>query len=97
VADADPSRARAAAQGARTFSDPLALIADPRVEAVVVASPDATHADLALACLKHRKPVLLEKPLAATEGWRVVEAEAALGRRLVQVGYMRRFDRANSR
>jgi myo-inositol 2-dehydrogenase/D-chiro-inositol 1-dehydrogenase len=96
VADADPARAKAAARGATTTSDPLALIADPRVEAVVVASPDATHADLALACLEHRKPVLLEKPLAPTvaQGWRVVEAENALGRRLIQMGYMRRFDRA---
>lgn len=96
VADADPARAEAAARGVRTTSDPLALIADPEVEAIVVASPDATHVDLALACLKHRKPVLLEKPLAASaaEGWRVVEAEVALGRRLVQVGYMRRFDTA---
>jgi myo-inositol 2-dehydrogenase/D-chiro-inositol 1-dehydrogenase len=96
VADADPSRAEAAARGAQTFSDPLTLIADPQVEAVVVASPDATHANLALACLEQRKPVLLEKPLAATaaDGWRVVAAEAASGRRLVQVGYMRRFDQA---
>lgn len=94
VCDADPERAAAAAQGARVFSDPLALVAAPEVEAVVVASPDATHASLALACLEKGKPVLLEKPIAssAAEGWRVVEREAALGRRLIQVGYMRRFD-----
>jgi myo-inositol 2-dehydrogenase/D-chiro-inositol 1-dehydrogenase len=38
--------------------------------------------------------VLCEKPLATTsvEAWRVVEAEAALGRQLLQVGFMRRFD-----
>jgi myo-inositol 2-dehydrogenase / D-chiro-inositol 1-dehydrogenase len=38
--------------------------------------------------------VLCEKPLATTaaEALRVVQAEAALGRRLIQVGYMRRFD-----
>lgn len=96
VCDADPARAAAAARGARTIEDPLALIADGDVEAVVVASPDATHAALALACLEAGKPVLLEKPIAATaaEGWQVVAAEAALGRRLVQVGYMRRFDGA---
>lgn len=97
VCDADPARAKAAAGGhAKTFADPLALIADPGVEAVVVASPDATHADLALACLAAKKPLLLEKPLAASaaEGFRVVEAEAAGGQRLIQVGYMRRFDGA---
>ena len=49
-----------------------------------------------LACLEAGKPVLCEKPLAATAaaGLRVVEAEAALGRRLVQVGFMRRYDPA---
>ncbi|WP_210528738.1 Gfo/Idh/MocA family oxidoreductase [Rubellimicrobium arenae] len=96
VCDADPERATAAAGGARTLSDPLALISDPEVEAVVVASPDATHATLALACLAAGKPVLLEKPIAPTaeEGWQVVEAEVALGRRLVTMGYMRRFDAA---
>jgi myo-inositol 2-dehydrogenase/D-chiro-inositol 1-dehydrogenase len=96
LCDADPDRAAEAAQGARTFTDALALIDEPEVEAVVVASPDATHASLALACLRAGKPVLLEKPLAPTaeEGWRVVGAEAALGRRLVTMGYMRRFDGA---
>lgn len=94
VCDADPSRARTAAGDAATYTDPLELIGARGVEAVVVASPDATHARLALACLEAGKPVLLEKPIAATaaEAWRVVEAEVALGRRLVQVGYMRRFD-----
>ena len=94
VCDADPSRAYAAAGATPTYADPLELISDPGVGAVVVASPDATHAALALACLEQGKPVLLEKPIAATaaEGWGVVEAEGALGRRLVQVGYMRRFD-----
>lgn len=96
VSDADPSRAKAAAGGVPIYDDPFELIADPDVGAVVVASPDATHADFALACLEHGKPVLLEKPIAPTaeEGWQVVEAEVAGGRRLVQVGYMRRFDAA---
>lgn len=77
-----------------THKDPLAMIAE--VDAVVIASPDATHADLALACIAAGKPVLCEKPLGATaaEAWRVVAAEVALGRRLVQVGYMRRYDPA---
>lgn len=96
LCDADPSRAGAVAGDARLFPEPLSLIASPDVEAVVVASPDATHAACALACLEHGKPVLLEKPIAPTaaEGWRVVEAEAAQGRRLIQLGYMRRFDGA---
>ena len=57
VFDADPDRARAAAAGAVVFSDPRSLIASERIEAVVIASPDATHAELTLACLEAGKPV----------------------------------------
>ena len=96
VCDLSADRAAAVAQGARVFTDAQALIDDPQIDAVVVASPDATHAGYALACLAAGKPVLCEKPIAATaaEALRVVEAEVALGRRLVTVGYMRRFDPA---
>lgn len=96
VADADAGRAASAAAGAAVFADPLALIADAGVDAVVVATPDATHGSLARACLAAGKPVLCEKPLAASteEALALVAAEAALGRRLIQVGYMRRFDPA---
>ena len=94
VYDADPSRAMAAGDGAKLFNDPYALIAADTVEAVVVASPDATHAEYALAAIAARKPVLCEKPIAATaaDALQIIEAEVALGRRLVQVGFMRRFD-----
>jgi len=97
ISDADEARARAVAQetGARrAISDPHAVINDPDVQAVLIASPDSTHADFAIACIKAGKPVLCEKPLAPTaaEGLRVIEAELAAGRRLVQLGYMRRFD-----
>jgi myo-inositol 2-dehydrogenase / D-chiro-inositol 1-dehydrogenase len=96
VCDADEARAKAAAKGAAVFSDAHALIASDKVQAVVIASPDATHADCALACLAVGKPVLCEKPIAATaaQGLAIVQAEAALGRRLVTVGFMRRFDPA---
>ena len=96
VCDADAARAKSVAEGAASFTDPLALITDPGVDAVVIASPDATHASLALACIAAGKPVLCEKPLApmAEEALRVVTAEVKAGLRLVQVGYMRRFDPA---
>ena len=96
VCDADAARAQSVAGAAAGFTDPLALIADPEVEAVVIATPDATHARLALACIAAGKPVLCEKPLAPTaeEALQVVSAEVQAGRRLVQVGYMRRFDPA---
>jgi len=97
ISDTDGARAAAvaAASGAdRVHADARDLIADPAVEAVLIASPDPTHESLVLACLSAGKPVLCEKPLAPTiEGClRIVAAETALGRRLVQVGFMRRFD-----
>ena len=93
--DGDRARQAAAACGAaRVFDDPLGLIRAGDVDAVVIASPDATHADFVLECVRNQKPVLCEKPLAAStvEVVKVVEAESALGRRLVSVGFMRRFD-----
>ncbi len=96
VCDADADRAKAAARGAAVFTDAQALIASEKVQAVVIASPDATHAGYALACLAAGKYVLCEKPIAATaaEGLAIVQAEDALRRRLVTVGFMRRFDPA---
>jgi myo-inositol 2-dehydrogenase / D-chiro-inositol 1-dehydrogenase len=96
VADADLARAEAAAAlgGGRAIADPYALIADPEVDRVVVASYDTTHEAFVLACIEAGKPVLCEKPLATTaEACRhVVQAEVAAGRRLVTLGFMRRLD-----
>ncbi|MBT0771689.1 Gfo/Idh/MocA family oxidoreductase [Kineosporia sp. J2-2] len=80
--------------GVRRVGTAQELIQAPDVDAVVIASPDRTHADLALACVAAGRPVLCEKPLAVTahDARRVVEAELSLGRRLVQVGFMRRYD-----
>ena len=80
--------------GCRAIADPLDAIADPEVDAVVLATPGPTHEKQLLACLEHGKPVLCEKPLTTDveSSLAVVKAEAALGKRLIQVGFMRRFD-----
>jgi myo-inositol 2-dehydrogenase / D-chiro-inositol 1-dehydrogenase len=79
---------------ARVYSDGHDLIGDDGVQAVLIASPGSTHEEFTLACIVAGKPVLCEKPLAPTIDacLRVLEAEAALPRRLVQVGFMRRYD-----
>ena len=97
VMDADPMRAAevaAACGSARVFQDAHTLAKDSNVDAVVVSSPDHTHAGLVLECLRCEKPVLCEKPLAAhaAEARKIVEAEVELGRKMVQVGFMRRYD-----
>ncbi len=78
----------------RVVDDPLALIGDAEVDAVIIASPGFAHGEQLMACLEHGKPVLCEKPLTmdAESSLRVVEAEHKVGRPLIQVGFMRRFD-----
>jgi|SRR5215510_2493965 len=96
VYDLDPDRAAAVAvsAGASPAPSESAVIESPDVDAVVIAAPDPLHAELTLACLKRGLPVLCEKPLAtsAEDALGVLDAEAATGRALVQVGFMRRFD-----
>ncbi|MEP3276492.1 MAG: Gfo/Idh/MocA family oxidoreductase [Stappiaceae bacterium] len=95
----DASAATAADVAARVganrhTTDPHSVVQDASVDAIVVASPDDTHADLVLAALEVGKPVLCEKPLAgsAKECRSIIDAEIKGGRRLVTVGFMRRFD-----
>jgi myo-inositol 2-dehydrogenase/D-chiro-inositol 1-dehydrogenase len=96
VSDVDVARTDAVAAefGVRAVHDPKAAILDPEVDAVVIATPGFTHEDLVLVALEVGKPVLCEKPLTTSPetSRRIVEAEAALGRPFVQVGFMRRFD-----
>lgn len=97
ICDADQKRARAVADatGATSIAnDPMAVINDAQVDAVVIAAPDPFHAPLTLACIAAGKPVLCEKPLAqdVQECLAVLAAEEKRGQRLVQVGFMRRFD-----
>ena len=88
VADAVP--------GAQAYSTGQDLIKAKDVDAVVVCSWGPTHEEYVLAAVAAGKPVFCEKPLATTRDAcrRIIEAEVAFGRRLVQVGYMRRYDPA---
>jgi myo-inositol 2-dehydrogenase/D-chiro-inositol 1-dehydrogenase len=97
LADVDLARAGAVARtipGARVLADPFALIRDDAVDAVLVASSDQTHEEYVLAGIAAGKPVLCEKPLAPTVPGcrRILAAESGAGRRLVSVGFMRRYD-----
>ncbi|MFI7412606.1 Gfo/Idh/MocA family oxidoreductase [Streptomyces sp. NPDC049627] len=96
VTDIDDARAAQAAApvGARVLSDGATLIAADDVDAVLVTSWGPSHAEHVLNAIAAGKPVFCEKPLATTaeDCLKIVEAETALGRRLVQVGFMRRYD-----
>jgi myo-inositol 2-dehydrogenase/D-chiro-inositol 1-dehydrogenase len=100
VADADAERAASVAgklPGAKALPSGDELIASDAVDAVVVTSWGPTHEPYVLACIAAGKPVFCEKPLATTQDAcrRIVEAEVAAGRRLVQVGFNRRYDPAH--
>lgn len=96
VFDVNAARATsvAAGCGAQVVDDPMVLIKDSGVDAVLIASWDRTHEQFVLDCVAAGKPVLCEKPLAPdVEGClRILQAEAEYGRRLVSVGFMRRYD-----
>ncbi len=84
-----------AGPGTRVYRDFNEAISDPEVNAVVVTTPGQFHRDPVLAAIRAGKPVFCEKPLAnsAADCKAVVDAEMASGRHLVQVGFMRRYDR----
>ena len=94
VAAADPSaaaRARVAAEhpGLRVVAVPTALLEDPGIDAVVVATPSPTHAALATRALKAGKHVLVEKPLALSGGEvRRLGKLAASHRRVLMVDHL---------
>ncbi|MER5871006.1 Gfo/Idh/MocA family oxidoreductase [Streptomyces sp. NPDC002044] len=97
LADPDGDRVKEVAgalDGAGAYTDPAAAIAAPGVDAVLIASPGPAHEEAVLAALERGLPVLCEKPLTPDPAGalRIMEAEQRLGRRLVQVGFMRRYD-----
>ncbi len=99
VAVADPfadALASASSQtGAAHFSEPLAMIGEAELDAVVIAAPTMAHLPLALAAIGRGIAVLVEKPLAPTvdEALEIVAASRATGVP-VQVGHVERFNPA---
>ncbi|WP_149182752.1 Gfo/Idh/MocA family protein [Streptomyces sp. TRM49041] len=97
VVDVDAERVKAVAEGVdgcTPYTDPAAAMAAPDVDAVVIASPGPAHETALLTAFRHDLPVLCEKPLTpdSASALRVLRAEEELGHRLVQVGFMRRYD-----
>jgi predicted dehydrogenase len=66
TSDASAERYRAGYGFRRATADWRVLVADPKVEAVVIASPQETHREIALAAFARGLPVLCEKPLGAS-------------------------------
>jgi len=84
VCDLDLERARRVVgdqTSVRVTADLDDVLSDESVEAVTIATPPATHADLAMRCIEAGRHVLVEKPLAYSSavGTRVVEAASRRG------------------
>jgi myo-inositol 2-dehydrogenase/D-chiro-inositol 1-dehydrogenase len=95
LADADPARARAAAErlGATAAVASPEAVLDGAVDAVVIATATDSHADLIVRSVDAGLPVFCEKPVAldVPATLRVRDAVAAAGV-AVQIGFQRRFD-----
>ncbi len=77
----------------RAFTDYDTMLADPELEAVIVATADAHHVTVARRALEAGKHVLCEKPLATSvEDAEALAAAVAQSGRVLQVAHMRRFD-----
>jgi len=92
---ADDLRERmAVAHGAeRSYADYDAMLEDPAVQAVIVATSDAFHVEASIRALRAGKHVLCEKPLAAglAEAERLAAAVRETGL-VFQLGHMKRYD-----
>jgi inositol 2-dehydrogenase len=77
----------------RHYTDPLALIGDTTVDALVIVSPTDTHRQLVIAAAQAGKPTFCEKPpaLSLSEIAAMKDAIAKSGI-FFQMGFMRRFD-----
>ena len=65
--NADKARSYAERHGiGRWYTDPQALVDDPDVNAVYIATPPSSHATYAIMAMRAGKPVYVEKPLAAS-------------------------------
>jgi myo-inositol 2-dehydrogenase / D-chiro-inositol 1-dehydrogenase len=80
---------------AKVYENGHDVINATEVDAVIVTSWGPTHEEFVLASIAAGKPVFCEKPLATTADGckKIVDAEVAYGKPLVQVGFMRRFDK----
>ena len=92
---ADDLRARMAATHAptRSYADYDAMLADPELEAVIIATSDAFHVAAAARALAAGKHVLCEKPLATgIEEAESLRAAVTQSGCILQVGHMKRYD-----
>lgn len=92
---ADSAKQAADICGAKVCPDSKTLINAPEVDAVFIVSPGFAHTEPLMEAIAAGKRVFCEKPLCtnAEDCLKIVKAEAAAGKHLIQLGFMRRYDR----
>jgi predicted dehydrogenase len=93
VASRDPAKVALRHPQARVTGDPMQACTDPAIDLVVIATPNQTHAPLALAALAAGKHVVVDKPFAldVAEAEAMIAAAEAAGR-VLSVFHNRRWD-----
>jgi inositol 2-dehydrogenase len=77
----------------RAYTDPMALIDDATVDAVVIVTPTHLHREQVIACAARKKPTFCEKPPAISLDQTTAMKEAIeRSAMFFQMGFMRRFD-----
>ncbi len=77
----------------RTYADYAAMLADPEIDAVIIATADAFHVPASRLALEAGKHVLCEKPLGVSvEEVEGLRAAVTASGKILQVGHMKRFD-----
>lgn len=91
----ESAKQAAAICGAKIYQDSAELIKAPEVDAVFIVSPGFAHTEPLLQAIEAGKRVFCEKPLCTTaeDCLKIVKAEEAAGKHLIQLGFMRRYDR----
>ena len=77
----------------QSYTDPLAMIDDTNVDAIVIVTPTHIHREQVIAAAKSKKPTFCEKPPALSLA-EVAEMKTAIEKSgmFFQMGFMRRFD-----
>lgn len=102
LSDVDPKKINQLSEELGTVlfstSSPEELMNDPRVEAVIIASPDPLHVEHLRLAIASGKQILCEKPIATTiEDAQMItneirSYESQVGKKMINFGFMRRFD-----
>ena len=102
LSDVDPKKINQLSEELGTVlfstSSPEELMNDPRVEAIIIASPDPLHVEHLRLAIASGKQILCEKPIATTiEDAQMIAKEIrtyelSVGKKMINFGFMRRFD-----